>query len=259
MRLNFIYLPLLAAGVTCLQSCDGIFDGIYDEPSAEEIRTVSGQLYVDASSWTDWHFIDLKAVGDSVRSDSLYNPSDAWRTIAIPQEASGTRRSEKSGIYTYWYDVYGAGVSVSEFRAFQETDDQPLPNSWTFAVHRNNVMTNGGEVAATEFHSIERLPALDEIVETLQFQPDIWNENAVWTIQDRMLLGLVGNQGIEVNETLSQWLHLEIPPMPPAFTHDDRVFILRLQDGTYAALQLADYMSKSGVKCCLTINYKYPL
>ena len=35
------------------------------------------------------------------------------------------------------------------------------------------------------------------------------------------------------------------------FTHN-------VDDGTYAALQLVNYQSNKGVKCCLTINYKYP-
>ena len=47
--------------------------------------------------------------------------------------------------------------------------------------------------------------------------------------------------------------------MPPTYSMDSRVYVLRLGDGTYAALQLADYMNCEGVKCHLTINYKYPL
>lgn len=46
--------------------------------------------------------------------------------------------------------------------------------------------------------------------------------------------------------------------MPPAYVKNNHVFILRLSDGTCAALQLEDYLSPSGKKCYLTINYKYP-
>ena len=51
---------------------------------------------------------------------------------------------------------------------------------------------------------------------------------------------------------------MKIPPMPPAFSLNNHVFILRLKDGTYAALQLENYQSSTGKKCWLTINYKYP-
>lgn len=74
-----------------------------------------------------------------------------------------------------------------------------------------------------------------------------------------MLLGLIGNQGIDINSTLSSWLTIDIPPMPPAFTLDSRVYILRLDDGSLAALQLENYQSNTGTKCCLTIKYRYPL
>lgn len=46
--------------------------------------------------------------------------------------------------------------------------------------------------------------------------------------------------------------------MPPDYIPNKHVFILRLADGTYAALQLADFISPEGKKCFLTINYKYP-
>ena len=81
----------------------------------------------------------------------------------------------------------------------------------------------------------------------------------MWIDQDRMLLGIIGNQGTAVNTVLSSWLRIEIPPMPPAFTPDSRVFVIRLGDGTMGALQLADYQSAAGVKCCLSIKYRYPL
>ena len=61
-----------------------------------------------------------------------------------------------------------------------------------------------------------------------------------------------------INRLLSSWLQLYIPPIPPAFTHDSHVFIIRMKDGTYAALQLANYISPEGDKCWLTINYRYP-
>jgi hypothetical protein len=94
---------------------------------------------------------------------------------------------------------------------------------------------------------------------TLPFVADTWNETDVWTVQDRMLLGLVGNQKIKVNSELGQWLKLNIPPIPPTFTHNDHVFVIRFNDGTYAALRLKNYISSENVKCHLTIEYKYPL
>lgn len=74
-----------------------------------------------------------------------------------------------------------------------------------------------------------------------------------------MLLGIIGNQGTYINPVLSSWLLVDIPPMPPAFTLCSNVFIIRLPDDTFGALQLENYQSTEGTKCCLTINYRYPL
>lgn len=257
---NHITFAVMAILMTGLSSCDGIFGGIYDEPPVENCETAAGQLYVDASKWGYWHYIDLKAVSREVLADPSFNPSSLWSHYAVPlEETAGTAGEHAPGIYTYWYDVFGQGISKNEYRDFYPTEPQPAPEEWTIAVHRNNVRTNGGAVARTGYHSFDELPEGTRWLDGLEFVPDEWNEKDVWTIQDRMLLGLIGNQGIEINSLLSSWLRIEIPPMPPAFTHGNDIFILRLADGSAAALQLEDYQSATGTKCCLTINYRYPL
>lgn len=255
---NITRLFAAVCATTVLTACNGLFDGVYDEP--EDKVTVAGQLYIDASSWLDWYYIDLNAVAEAVKADPAYNPSEAWVRSHIPtQQWDEAPAGTKTGIYTYWYDVFGEGIGKHEFRSFYPTEAQPEPESWTFAVHRNNVRTNGGAVAATTLTSLDQLPDDPAELAKLTFTPDKFNQTDVWTIQTQMLLGLIGNQGIEVNDVLSSWLKMSIPPVPPAFSMDGRVFVLRLADGTYAGLQLLDYQSTTGVKCCLTINYRYPL
>lgn len=244
-----------------LPSCSGILGGIYDEPEEGKPETRAGQLYVDASGWDSWHYIDLNEVNNATASDETFNPSTLWQHYEIPMSEAVSSESGKNipGIYTYWYDVFGEGISKNEYRDFYPTLQQAEPENWSFAVHRNNVRTNSGAVARTDYHSFNELPAGTAWTDKLIFVEDEWNEKDVWAIQERMLLGLIGNQGIEINNILSSWLAIAIPPMPPAFTHNDNVFILRLADGSMAALQLENYQSPTGTKCCLTINYAYPL
>lgn len=241
-----------------LQGCHGILDGIYYDPTDEEPITQAGQLYIDASDWHQWHFIDLKEVLANSLADPDYNPSSAWQTYDIPLQESDLGDG-RSGIYTYWYDVLGAGLSVNEFRSFMPTAVQPEPESWTFAVHRDNARTNGCAVAVSNFDSMDQIPEDKSFLEGLDFTADRWSENEVWCIQDNMLSGLIGNQGITINPKLSSWLKVELPPIPPAFTISRKVMILRLPDSSYAAIQLGNYQSAAGVKCSLTINYRYPL
>ena len=255
-----ILLPCILSVAMSLTGCSGIFSGVYDEPPADDDKqaTVSGELYVDASSWADWHFIDLESVAKQTELDPLYNPSSAWVTYPIPTEQIAQAEG-KDGIYTYWYDVFGEGISKREYRDFYPTAPQTKPEAWTFAVHRNNVMTNGCSVAVTDYESFDQLPADKSVLNSLDFIADTWNESDVWVIQDRMLLGLIGCQGIAINECLSSWLKVEIPPIPPAFTLYSNVYILRTPNGELAALQLKNYQSSTGTKCVLSINYRYPL
>ena len=164
----------------------------------------------------------------------------------------------KPGQYMYWFDVLGVGISNSRFSYYQPTAAQTDPDDWTFAVHRNNVRTNGGAVLETAYTSMNDLPESSDAFRNMKFTEDEWTENEVWDSQEQMLLGNVPSQGIGINKLLSSWLSMDIPPMPPAFSMNNHVFILRLNDGSYAALQLENYLSPNGTKCHLTINYKYP-
>ncbi len=245
-------------------ACTGLFDGIYDEPGNEKGSTiqeetgnvVSGTLYIDATNWKEWFYIDLPAIANpKTRQQAL---SMTQKSYAIPTKQV-EKTTGKTGIYTYWYDVFGKGISVNEYRDFYPTDEQTEPDSWSFAVHRNNARTNGGSVYETSLTEISQLKMSKEELNQLTFTKDSWTENTVWTDQSQMLNCLIGNQGIAINEVLSSWLHIDLPPIPPSFTHNKHVFILKLSDGTFAAIQLANYMNEAGTKCHLSINYKYPL
>lgn len=250
-KLVTLIICLVVSGSMFFSGCQGILSGVYDEPIGNEALTLDSQLYIDASDWSKWHYIDL----------TESNPH--WQEYEIPFPRSTveatTPQSEKSGIYTYRYDIFGAGISNYEYLGFAPTDKQTEPENWTFAVHRNNVRTNGCGVCETSYMSIAELPTDLKWLEQLEYTEDEWNQTDVWAIKDRMLSGIIASQGIYINNILSDWLDMLIPPMPPAFSINSHVFILKLTDGSFAALQLADYMSASGKKCCLTINYKYPL
>ena len=259
-------LGIAAPGAMILLSgCQGILGGIYDEAEMPDAATVEGRLYIDASDWEAWHYIDLAALADSTAANPQFNTSSLWTTIPVPTDYEGTESVNvmpapgSAGIYTYWFDVFGHGVSVSEFREFTPARAQPEPERWTIAVHRNNFRTNGCLVAETDYGSIGELPTGGDWLDNLQYESDEWTDNEVWTVQDRMLLGLIGCQGISVNRVLSRCLQMVIPPMPPLFVLDSHVFNIRLPDATYAAFQLADYMDASGTKCRFRINYKYPV
>lgn len=253
MKNNIITNLVAGCGLlVMLTSCNGIFDDIYDNP----LSPAEGDLYVDASSWTKWHYIDLHAIQDAVNRGEKADLS--FTTIDVSLTDIGEFDADSTGIYTYWYDVFGKGLSNHELRSSYATARQLEPEHWDLAFHRNNVRTNGGAVLQTSLTDISQVGTAG-FYATQTFVPDSLNDVDVWTVQDRMLEGLIGNQRIAINTELGKWLQVDIPPLPPAFTHNDHVFIVRFSDGTYCALRLKNYLSEKNVKCCLTIEYKYPL
>ena len=119
-----------------LTACNGILDDIYDEPATP----AAGDIYIDASDWTQWHYIDLHALKEA--TDKGEKPEQVYTTYDIPLEKTDSYDEDKTGIYTYWYDVFGEGISNNEFRESYPTIRQPEPKRWDLAFHRNNVRTS---------------------------------------------------------------------------------------------------------------------
>ena len=262
--LTLITLPLLMLLVT---SCEGVFDGLYDTPVADASSsarivdgTVEGTLYIDANKWDEWHYIDLPALNSHVRKDASYDLNQDWRTYSIPMPEEGTPSEtvtghQRPGQYMYWFDgTIGQTVKGHEFRYFTPAAEQPAPASWTFAVHRSEVRTNGGGAWESPLTDISQatLTACDGAL----FEPDEWSETDVWDDSGQMLLQLIPSQGIRINKVLGRWLNLGVMP---DYVIDSHVFFLRLADGSVAALQLINHLSDTNKRCCLTIKYRYPL
>lgn len=258
-RIKTVYAAMAVAVALTATACNGILSDIYDEPRDSALG--SGQLVVDATSWHDWYYIDfdsLAAIAATGDSAALAHAETSFTPYPIPTALTTAPTDTTTGMYTYWFDVFGRGLDNYDKRAFTPTDAQPEPAHWSIAVHRNNVRTNGGAVFETNYSSIADLPPTGAAFASATFTPDEWSERDVWVDQSQMLRSLIGCQGIMVNKVLSSWIKVAIPPMPPAFTGNSHVFIIRFPNGKMAAVQLANYISPKGAKCWLTINYKYP-
>ncbi len=199
---------------------------------------------------------------------------DAESTGNREKEETGDGREENSGAgeecaynHTYRFRIL-TGEGLSDYTCMDTTavDPQPEPEQWDFAIHRNNVRTNGGAALETHYTSLDELPAnssllLDSMVASGQdttFRADTRSERDVWIDNSNMIKELIPCQSIDINEVISRWLTIKIPPIPPTFNHRGNVYLLRMSDGSVAALRMANYMSAKGVKCCMTIEVKYP-
>ena len=80
---KIIFLLTGVIAMLSLSACNGIFEDIYDEPLAEEkneygfifvdSKTNTGRIYIDATDYTEWHYIDLH--GQEVTTKTVEEPS----------------------------------------------------------------------------------------------------------------------------------------------------------------------------------------
>lgn len=203
---------VLGASVGMLPACNGLFEGIYDEPEtgsdygfvAVDEAAGSGRIYVDATSYGAWVYIDL----------------------------------------------HNRRVVTSEVDAGE-------PAAWDFAVHRYDAKTDGGSVLETPYTSFEALRAAGERPAGT-FVADVWTTQQITVDMSHMMDGYLVYAESFYNPELSKWLDVDTSTMPPVYTASDRIYLLRLKDGSTAALQLTGYMDDASVKGYLTIDYIYP-
>lgn len=74
--------------VLSLSACNGIFNDIYDEPLPEENgfiytddKTRTGRIYIDATDYTEWHYVDL--LGKQVTTTAIDGKAPAEWDFAI--------------------------------------------------------------------------------------------------------------------------------------------------------------------------------
>lgn len=198
-----------------LSACNGILEDIYDAPEPEDSKiygfiavdnaTHTGRIYIDATDYTEWHYIDLH--GKSVTTASV---------------------------------------------------DAEAPANWDFAIHRYDAKTNGGAVTESAAADFGMLPAISSIPAEA-FVTDKWTTDKITVDMSQMMDGIIRYAEDWYNPVLSRWLRVDTSTMPPIYTLSGKVYLLRLTDGTFAALRLMNFMNDAAVKGFMTIDYLYPV
>ena len=216
--MNCKQVGLFLSGATLLLSlpaCNGIFEGIYDMPTTEtgneygfiliDEGTRTGRIYIDATDYTEWHYVDLR----------------------------------------------GKRVTTSAV-------DAAAPETWNFAVHRYDAKTNGAAVWESSANAFEALPAPGTVSEE-QWIADEWTTDRITVDMSQMMDGIILYAEDYWNPCLSRWLDVDTSTMPPVYTLSGKIYLLRMKDGTFAALRLANFMNDAAVKGYMTIDYLYPV
>ena len=211
---NIGLIILGATALLSLPSCNGIFGELYDEPIvhtqqdygfiASDETSHSGSIYINATLYSEWHYVDLH--------------NKQVTTLSV--------------------------------------DDEP-PVHWDFALHRYDTKTNGGAVWESSVNEFNTLPAWSSI-SAESFVQDEWTTDRISIDMSQMMDGIILYAEDYYNPCLSRWLDVNTSTMPPIYTLSGKVYLLRLSDGTYAALRLTNFMNDAAVKGYMTIDYQYP-
>lgn len=149
--------------------------------------------------------------------------------------------------YTRWtyIDLHHRHIDTANITLGQEA-----PLEWDFAIHHYDVKTNNGSAAESPFDNVGMAIELNG----LDFVADA--DSQVVIDMSTMMDGYLEYTPSMVNPVLSHWLDVDLSTMPPIYTLSNKVYLLRLNDGTLVALQFTSYMDESFVKGIVTLRYR---
>lgn len=198
---------------------------------------------------------------NSQQIDSVIITDSTGQTVVVYIK-SGTYYIDATD-YTQWVyinlhtDTLTITTSDIHLEDFTETN---IPQAWDLAQHRYDVKTNGCAVMMTDYHSIEALERAGIPTEGAWVKDEL-NDTAIVVDMSHMLEGYLVYAPSYKNAEASRWMNVDISTMPPIYTMYSNVMLYRFEDDTYAAIQLANYMStdRYQIKGWMTVNYKYPM
>lgn len=158
----------------------------------------------------------------------------------------GTIRLDATS-YTRWsyIDLHHQHIDTANI-----TLGQDAPLEWDFAIHHYDVKTHGGTATESPFDNVGMAIELEE----LNFVADV--DSQVVIDMSTMMEGYLGYTPSPVNPVLSHWLDVDLSTMPPIYALSNKVYLLRLSDGTLVALQFTSFMDDSFAKGIVTLRYR---
>lgn len=157
--------------------------------------------------------------------------------------------------YTQWTYIDFHTLTIEAVEIDENTNS---PQNWDFAIHRYDAKTNEGEVLETGFTGLSTLKRSGKLP-LGEYVKDIWSENKIIIDMSQMMEGKLGYEPSYYNSELAKWLYVDMTNMPPSYYPSNKVYVIKLKDGSAAAVRLQNFMNASNIKGFMTIEYIYPL
>lgn len=193
----------------------------------------------------------LENIYDQPTADTHFNYG--FNSINDNSGTTGTVYIDATS-YTRWTYV---DFHTQKIDSVEITPKAQAPREWDMAIHRYDVKTNGGAVLETRFTGMNTLLSSAGMPQG-PFVSDEWTTETIITDMSTMADGYLGYTASDYNPELSKWLNVDKSTMPPIYTPSNKVYLLKLKDGTIAAIRLKSYMNALGAKGFITFDYIYP-
>lgn len=130
--------------------------------------------------------------------------------------------------------------------------DEAAPAEWDIAMHRENIKTNEGAAMQSNAGALSELTALPAGT----FTADVMTDSVVIADMSQMMQGIIVYQKSMVNMVLNAWVSRA--GMPPVYTVNDNVYVVRNKEGKYAKIKFSSYKNAEDKTGFATFSYEYP-
>lgn len=130
--------------------------------------------------------------------------------------------------------------------------NEEAPVEWDIALHRENVKTNQGAALKSDAVSLSALSELP----TGEFVSDVMTDSTLIVDLSQMMQGILIYQKSEINPVLNAWV--KYSGMPPVYTLNDNVYVVRNKEGRYAKIKFSSYKNAEDKTGFATLSYIYP-
>ena len=159
--------------------------------------------------------------------------------------------------YTTW--VY---IKLNKLEAttveIAEGEEANIPEDWDFAIHRYDIKTNEGAVLQTSYTNFDDLQSFGK-VPAGEFSEDVWTTDKVAIDMTGMMDDNIIYTDSYRNAVFSGWLNVDTSTMPPIYTMTKNIYLIRLKDGSYAAVRFTNYMDAKSIKGYISFDYVSPI
>ena len=151
--------------------------------------------------------------------------------------------------YTDWvYFSFEKGEEV-------EVSDYANDLSWDIAFHRSDIRLNGGKsgkgqgevvnMNTTEWNDVKEAPKSGYIKDEIGIIITAFTGTGIDQVEQPF------------SQTLTTWLTIITNPLPPTYSYNNWVFVVKTVSGKYVKLQIYDYRDARNTAAYISFRYQY--